>query len=767
MNIFRSTCSRTGYGTVLMLALGSPLAWAGELPHAPWDWPLTGLLGVAAGIWLGSLWQRRRHEHEQAGTLRFLVEHSSTALLALDEQGQLQAAGQGCMALLGRQPHSLEECGLPPALCQALQQQTALLTTPQHVELQDAQGRTRQLGLQQIVLPAGRSPGNWRLLLLHDASAEGRPVPLGNAIATVLQGSRLGLCEFDLGKQRVSCSPGSLHKLLGLDVQRESMSLDDWLQLLHPEDRPLLENALQTACHHPATSHSLECRMQHADQHWEWLEQNLQADPQAGDGAIVLALSQVVTARKLAEAAMRRREQEFRTLVENSTDIIARYDLQLRCQFINRSVSRYSPLIRDEHIGKTVGEKGWPADVVALFESQCRQLIETWEPRCFEMELLSHNRRYIFETRLFPEFDNNGKLTSILSVDREITDTRQANRLLSEENAVMEMIASNQPLQDTLAQICTMIESQLTGGLCSVMLLTEDGQHLHVASGNSLPPEYSALIEGIAIGPEVGSCGTAAYWKRTIIVEDMENSPLWQPYLDFVRPYQLRACWSTPLFSSTRELLGTFAIYYTEPRTPNPDEMRLVYRSSHITAIALQRDLHEKKLFQLATKDELTRLDNRRHFLEQAEREIKRSQRYQQPLAVLMMDLDHFKNINDQYGHAAGDQVITHFATLCREVLRTSDLTGRLGGEEFAALLPNTAGSAALVAAERIREAVSQSRVEVNGQQIHYTVSVGLSLLRSSDLHVDDPLKRADKLLYQAKHLGRDRVCHDLPPALD
>lgn len=767
MTIFRSKFSKISHGTALLLVLGSPLAWASDTPHPLWDWQLAGLLGVAIGIWLGSLWQRRRHAHEQAGTLRFLVEHSSAALLALDGQGQLQAAGLGCTALLGRQPRSLEECGLPPAVCLALQQQTALLATPQHVELQDAQGRIRQLGLQQIVLPADRSPDHWRLLLLHDASEQGRPALLGNAITTVLQSTRIGLCEFDLGKQRVTCSPGSLHKLLGLDPQLESMSLDDWRQRLHPEDRPLLENALQAACHHPATSHSLECRMRHADQHWEWLEQNLQAGPQAGDGAIVLSLNQVITARKLAEAAMRRREQEFRTLVENSSDIIARYDLELRCQFINRSVSRYSPLIRDEHIGKTVGEKGWPADVVSLFESQCQQLIETWEPRCFELELLSHNRRYIFETRLFPEFDSNGKLTSILSVDREITDTRQANRLLSEENAVMEMIASNQPLQDTLAQICTMIESQLTGGLCSVMLLTEDGQHLHVASGNSLPPAYSAMIEGIAIGPEVGSCGTAAYWKRTIIVEDMESSPLWQPYLELVRPHQLRACWSTPLFSSTRELLGTFAIYYTEPRTPNPDEMRLVYRSSHITAIALQRDLHEKKLFQLATKDELTRLDNRRHFLEQAEREIKRSQRYQQPMAVLMMDLDHFKNINDQYGHAAGDQVITHFATLCREVLRTTDLTGRLGGEEFAALLPNTDDNAALAAAERLREAVSQSRVEVNGQQIHYTVSVGLSLLRSSDLHVDDPLKRADKLLYQAKHLGRDRVCHDLSLALD
>jgi len=521
---------------------------------------------------------------------------------------------------------------------------------------------------------------------------------------------------------------------------------------------------LQAASRTQAPSRSLEYRMQHQEQHWEWLEQTLQYQPESH---ILLGVSQVITSRKLAEAAMRRREQEFRTLVENSPDIIARYDLELRCQFINRSISRYSPLIRDEHIGKTIREKGWPENVVQLFENECRQLISNWEPRCFEMEMLANQRCYIFETRLFPEFDSHGQLTSILSVDREITDSRQAKRLLTEENAVMEMIASNQPLEDTLEQICTMIETQLAGGCCSVMLLAPDGQHLNLASGKHLDEGYKALIDGIAIGPQVGSCGTAAYWKRTIIVEDMEDSPLWAPYLDIVRHYNLRACWSTPIFSSDRQLLGTFAIYYPDARTPNPDEMRLVYRSSHITAIALQRDLHEKKLFQLATKDELTGLDNRRQFMQQAERELKRSQRYQQTLAVLMMDLDHFKNINDLYGHAAGDQVIAHFAQTCREVLRESDLTGRLGGEEFAVLLPHTSIPAALAAAERLRDAIDQSQVEINGQSIHYTVSVGLSLLQDSDQQMDSLLGRADKLLYQAKHEGRNRVCHDLPLAVE
>ncbi|WP_159874757.1 sensor domain-containing diguanylate cyclase [Aquitalea denitrificans] len=746
--------------SALLLASGE--AWAESARHAPWDWPLAGLLCLATGIWLGSIWQRLRQSRLRINALHFHVQHSTDALLALDESGRVQVTSQGCADLLGHTPQSLQTSGLPARLCQQLQQQTTLLVPPHFIDWQDTQQRPLRLGVQQLVMPADTLPAHWRILLLHTVYTPHPVSTPASTMLTALQGARIGLCEFDLDQARINCNSGALHTLLGLPADQETIGLDDWRQRVHPEDRSLLDNALQNIGLGTTAVLDLEYRMQHADQHWEWLEQIFQPADASTRPRHVQVFSQVITPRKLAETAMRRRELEFRTLVENSSDIIARYDLDLRCQFINRSVSRYSPMIRDEHIGKTVHEKGWPDNVVAQFEQECRRLIDSGEPRCFEMELLSHNRRYIFETRLFPEFDSNGKLTSILSVDREITDSRQANRLLSEENAVMEMIAANQPLEDILGQICTMIESQLTGGCCSVMLLTEDGEHLHVASGNKLPAGYLAIIEGIAIGPQVGSCGTAAYFKRTIIVDDMENSPLWQPYLELIRPFGLRACWSTPLFSSQRELLGTFAIYYNEPRTPNPDEMRLVYRSSHITAIALQRDQHEKKLFQLATMDELTRLDNRRNFLLQAARELKRSQRNGTDMAVLMMDLDHFKNINDAYGHAAGDQVITHFAKLCRQILRATDLAGRLGGEEFAALLPEADSTHALAVAERLRTAVNDSLVEANGQQIHYTVSIGLSLLRDSDQHVDDLLKRADKLLYQAKHQGRNQVCHDL-----
>ncbi len=574
-----------------------------------------------------------------------------------------------------------------------------------------------------------------------------------------LQDACLGLLEFHLPRQHVRSRAQSLQRLLGMPAHTRDMDFGRWLGLLHPEDRPRFAQLLATPPQAPEANY--EVRIRHHSGHWEWLEITWRPGWRGGRVQRLTALCRVATARKHHEAAMMRREQQFRTLVDNSEDIVARYDLELRCLFINRSVSRYFPLPLEEHLGKTPREKGWNEDASSRFEHECRQLINTWEARNFELELNNGPNRHIFEIRLFPEFDSAGMLKTILSVDREVTSSRQGEKLLAEENAVLEMIAGNHPLPQTLNQICQMMESQQPNGMCSIMLLDDDGQSLRFAAGLSLPAAYRKLIDRVEIGPSVGSCGTSAHWKRTIVVDDIFNSPLWQHAQDKVRPFDLRACWSTPIFSSDRRLLGTFATYYREPRSPTPEELALAHRSTHIIAIALQRHGHEKQLFRLATQDSLTELNNRRQFIELAGRELERCRRHQGPLTVMMMDLDHFKQINDHHGHAVGDVVIRHFADLCRETLRASDLCGRLGGEEFAALLPDTGIDDARLVAERLRAAVAAARLPADGGTLSFTVSIGLAQRLPDENDIDEVLSRADKLLYQAKREGRNRVFAD------
>lgn len=161
---------------------------------------------------------------------------------------------------------------------------------------------------------------------------------------------------------------------------------------------------------------------------------------------------------------------------------------------------------------------------------------------------------------------------------------------------------------------------------------------------------------------------------------------------------------------------------------------------------------------QLATVDGMTGLMNRRHFMEMAEVEFERSERYGRPLSMLVADIDNFKRINDHYGHDVGDAVIIAVAKICARIARDSDLVSRLGGEEFAVLLPETRQAAANPVAERLRDAVSNIRMPLHDGELRITVSVGIGE-REGVADFAQLMKHADLALYDAKRSGRNRVC--------
>lgn len=166
----------------------------------------------------------------------------------------------------------------------------------------------------------------------------------------------------------------------------------------------------------------------------------------------------------------------------------------------------------------------------------------------------------------------------------------------------------------------------------------------------------------------------------------------------------------------------------------------------------------EKELRHLATIDSLTGANNRGHFLNLAGIELKRSRRYDMPLAVLLMDIDHFKSVNDTYGHDIGDEVLSALVDCCLAELRETDLFGRLGGEEFAAALIQTGVDEAMLVCERLCERLKNMSIRTRQGEISITVSVGLAMLTADDLSIDSVLKRADDALYRAKNSGRNRV---------
>ncbi|MCC6406937.1 MAG: MASE1 domain-containing protein [Planctomycetes bacterium] len=182
----------------------------------------------------------------------------------------------------------------------------------------------------------------------------------------------------------------------------------------------------------------------------------------------------------------------------------------------------------------------------------------------------------------------------VLCLLRDVTRRRRTERLLVWEAEVLELVATGKPSSDVLRRLLRGIEELSDGGHGSVLLL--EGTRLYQASPNSLPPEYNARIEGIEIGPLVGSCGTAAYHGRTVIVRDIANDPLWAAFSNLALDHGLRACWSVPIRAASGRVFGSFAIYYREVREPSTDELAIVERAGALAGIALDRERREDLL---------------------------------------------------------------------------------------------------------------------------------------------------------------------------
>ena len=188
-----------------------------------------------------------------------------------------------------------------------------------------------------------------------------------------------------------------------------------------------------------------------------------------------------------------------------------------------------------------------------------------------------------------PVFSPSGDLVEYVGTVIDITERKRAEALRDGESRILEMIAHDAPLEKILEQLVRVVEAQFAGLLCSVLLLDEDGQHVRHGAAPSLPEPYTKAIDGLCIGPKAGSCGTAMYRREPVVVTDILQDPLWESYRDVAEPYGLRACWSTPILAHSGKALGSFAMYYREPRSPSPAETRALEMATHLAGIAIER----------------------------------------------------------------------------------------------------------------------------------------------------------------------------------
>lgn len=246
--------------------------------------------------------------------------------------------------------------------------------------------------------------------------------------------------------------------------------------------------------------------------------------------------------------------------------------------------------------------------------------------------------------------------------------------------------------------------------------------------------------------------------RKSLMIEDLLKDFRFPPYEDELSEETFRSVISAPLMNENK-VIGVLRMDSPADFAYTQDDLRLLDILSDLGALAVQNSYLYSKTQELAIKDSLTGLAVRRHFLERLKEEVKRSARNVTKLAVLMVDIDRFKEYNDLYGHLSGDLVLKHLAGILSQSAKEGDVVARYGGEEFVVLLPGRDKAQAIVAAETIRNAIKESPLKLRRQDANITVSIGVSSYPEDTALEEELIKMADDRLYKAKAGGRDKVC--------
>ena len=326
-------------------------------------------------------------------------------------------------------------------------------------------------------------------------------------------------------------------------------------------------------------------------------------------------------------------------------------------------------------------------------------------------------------------------------------------------NHVLAQIVADDALEDILLGIIVGVEHIKPEMTCSILLVDRTTNTLRVAAAPNLPDFYNQVIDGMPVDQAIGSCGRAIASGQRVIVSDIQNDPVWADTLDLAVKAGLASCWSEPIINRRGEVLGTFAIYQQQIAEPSAEDIKLIEESAYLAEIAIERKWALEALREseerhriMAQHDSLTGLPNRALFADRLEQALSYCKRHQRALAVMLLDLDKFKPVNDQYGHALGDELLKQVAKRLLSAVRTSDTVARIGGDEFVILLHQIDDTEqANVVSEKIQKALSDIFL-INEQFIQIGCSIGTAFypLDSNDLR--ELTQIADQRMYRNKH---------------
>jgi diguanylate cyclase (GGDEF)-like protein/PAS domain S-box-containing protein len=365
-----------------------------------------------------------------------------------------------------------------------------------------------------------------------------------------------------------------------------------------------------------------------------------------------------------------------------------------------------------------------------------------------------HGRPLWISAAITPVFAADGRRTHVVCALTDMTMTKMREVL---QHKVLEAMAHGLPLRDVLVLLCREVERVAPEVVAFVMGV--DGENrLRSLAGPSLSPRFRQMIDGLPAGVDAEASVHGALSRQSLVVTDITADSRWADLRETAIEENLAACWLNPIMAADGRVLGQFAFYYREPRAPDAFHQGLADVSMHLCTLALSGEETEARMHRLAFYDTLTGLQNGAMLRAVTQRMLKDSQRADAPLALMFIDLDRFKRVNETRGLSAGDDLLREIARRLVAQVRGIDLVARLGGDEFVVVLPNCSAPQAAVAAERLLNTLGQ-RLDLDGLTLSPQASIGIAMFPDDGGDVGALLQHADTAMMQAKANGRGSFC--------
>ncbi|EMJ4842155.1 TPA: diguanylate cyclase [Morganella morganii] len=452
----------------------------------------------------------------------------------------------------------------------------------------------------------------------------------------------------------------------------------------------------------------------------------------------------------------------FFIATEESPASIIIADKDCNIIYVNKQFETMSGYSKDEVIGKKTNILNSGLTIESVYN-------ELWETinnnKIWNGEFINRRKDgqlYWESASIVSILNKKDNAPLYIGVKFDITQKKSLEYHNHSYKQAFELFSTGADLKEIIDSILFGLEEKTPGSIvCSVLLSDNENNYLKLLSAPSMPDFYKNAINNIQISEGITSFGTAAYTRNRIIISDIAEIPHQAPHKKLALHAGLRSCWSEPIYGKNNELLAVLSIYHRKIYTPTEEELSSVNKYLQLISLAIERyrtiDIlrrNEEYYRQLAHYDPLTSLANNLTFTEQIEHEITLSIKKGRKLAIMFIDLNKFKDINDHFGHTVGDLLLKEVASRMRHAVRDTDKVYRRSGDEFIILLQGIKEkNNTLYIAKKIHNSL-KNPFYFEGHKISISCSIGISIYPDHGNNSLTLVINADSAMYQAKAMG-------------